>query len=73
MTDYRHYSREVGRGHMAGDGSDHSAVAAAAGDPPTQAEFNNLVTAYNDLATKFNTLLAELDADAGHGLLAGAP
>ena len=50
-----------------------AAVAAAAGDPPTQAEFNALVTAYNDLATKFNTLLAELDADAGHGLLAGAP
>lgn len=48
-------------------------IAAAAGDPPTQAEFNALVTAYNDLATKFNMLLAHLDADAGHGLLAGAP
>jgi len=50
-----------------------NSVAAAAGDPPTQAEFNALVTAYNDLATKFNTLLTYLDADAGHGLLAGAP
>lgn len=50
-----------------------AAVAAAAGDPPTEAEFNALVTAYNDLATKFNTLLSKLDADAGHGLLAGAP
>jgi len=50
-----------------------AAVAAAAGDPPTKAEFDALVTAYNDLATKFNTLLAHLDADAGHGLLAGAP
>lgn len=26
-----------------------------------------------DITTKFNTLLAALDADAGHGLLAGAP
>jgi hypothetical protein len=26
-----------------------------------------------DITTKFNTLLQYLDADAGHGLLAGAP
>lgn len=32
-------------------------VAAAAGDAPTAAEFNALVTAYNDLATKHNSLI----------------
>jgi phosphopantetheine adenylyltransferase len=32
-------------------------IAAASGDAPTKAEYDALVTAYNDLATKFNTLL----------------
>lgn len=39
-------------------------VAAAAAEPPTQAEFNALVTAYNDLATQFNQLIEKM-ASAG--------
>lgn len=35
----------------------HTDAADAAGDPPTQVEFNALVDRYNALATSFNSLL----------------
>lgn len=48
--------------NVASVGKANAAVAAAAGDAPTKAEHDALVTAYNELAKEFNALVAGLVA-----------
>ena len=43
-------------------GTANASVAAATGDAPTKAEYDALVTAYNDLAKRVNALVAGLVA-----------
>lgn len=48
--------------NVASAGKANAAVAVAAGDAPTKAEHDALVTAYNDLAKRVNALVAGLVA-----------
>lgn len=47
---------------VASAGNANAAVGVAAGDAPTKAEHDTLVAAYNDLAKRFNALVAGLVA-----------
>lgn len=48
--------------NVASAGNANAAVGVAAGDAPTKAEHDALVTAYNELAKEFNALVAGLVA-----------